>query len=60
MTEAERERFVDRMLDHLLRLLLNGDMTQEVHERAVEDLFAWVKSGQPNGDHLTSDSRLPG
>jgi hypothetical protein len=43
MTEAEIERKAERVMDHLDRLLLAGDMSQKNYDAAVRDLEVWVQ-----------------
>jgi hypothetical protein len=44
MTEDQIERRVERMMDHLDRLLLAGQMPQQDYDAAVKDLDAWAKA----------------
>lgn len=41
MTEDEIEWRVERMTDHLDRLLMSGQMTQRDYDIAMRDLNAW-------------------
>jgi hypothetical protein len=41
MTEQEIDERVDRMLDHLERLLLNGDMSEDDYHAAIMELVEW-------------------
>jgi hypothetical protein len=41
MTEQEIDQRVDRMLDHLERLLLNGDMSEDDYHAAIMELVEW-------------------
>jgi hypothetical protein len=41
VTEQEIDRRVDRMLDHLERLLLNGDMSEDAYHAAIMELVEW-------------------
>ena len=41
MTEDWIERRVERMMDHLDRVYLNGDMMQDDYDKAVRDLDEW-------------------
>jgi len=43
MTEDWIERRVERMMDHLDRVYLNGGMTQDDYDKAVRDLDEWSK-----------------
>ena len=43
MTEDQIERRVERMMDHLDRVYLNGGMTQDDYDKAVRDLNEWSK-----------------
>lgn len=42
MTEEQIERRVERMTDHLDRLLMNGDMPQKDYDAAMRDLAQWA------------------
>jgi hypothetical protein len=44
MTEREIEVQVERMLTHLNRLLLNGDMSAEDNHAALRDLAEWEEA----------------
>lgn len=44
MNEDAIERKVERMIDHLDRLLLNGDMTQPDYDKAIEELDEWASN----------------
>jgi hypothetical protein len=44
MTEDQIERRVERMIDHLDRLLLSGSMTQKNYNLAMIDLSRWAES----------------
>ncbi len=46
MTEAQIEARVERMMDHLDRLLLTGEMSPKDYAAAVADLDVWVKAKQ--------------
>jgi hypothetical protein len=41
VTEHEIDQRVDRMLDHLNRLLLNGDMSEDDYHAAIMELVEW-------------------
>jgi hypothetical protein len=41
VTEQEIDQRVDRMLDHLERLLLNGDMSEDDYHAAIMELVEW-------------------
>jgi hypothetical protein len=41
VTEHEIDQRVDRMLDHLERLLLNGDMSEDAYHAAIMELVEW-------------------
>jgi hypothetical protein len=41
--ESDIERFAERMMDHLDRLLLNGDMPQKEYDHAVRDINLWCE-----------------
>jgi hypothetical protein len=43
MTEDQIERRVERMMDHLDRVFLTGQMTQADYDAAVKDLNAWAE-----------------
>ncbi len=64
MTEQEIDQRVDRMLDHLERLLLNGDMSEDDYHAAIMELVEWeeealLKAKEVN-DHQrnTNDTNL--
>ena len=42
MTERQIETKVERMMDHLDRLLMAGELSQENYDAAVRDLDAWA------------------
>jgi molybdopterin-biosynthesis enzyme MoeA-like protein len=44
MTKSERDRFVERMLDHLYRLLLNRDMNEHDYYDAVLAFAEWEEA----------------
>jgi hypothetical protein len=44
VTEQEIERRMDRMLDHLERLLLNRDMSEDDYHAAILDLIEWEEA----------------
>ena len=41
--EDEIERKVERMMDHLDRLLLSGQMSQDSYDKAVRVLDIWAE-----------------
>jgi hypothetical protein len=43
MTEEQIERRVERMVDHLDRLLLSGQMTQGDYDAAMRSLDQWAE-----------------
>ena len=43
MTPEQIERRVERTMDHLDRVFLNGDITQKNYDLAVADLDAWAE-----------------
>ena len=43
MTEAQIERRVERMVDHLDRLLMSGQMTQSDYDAAIRSLDQWAE-----------------
>jgi len=42
MTEDQIERRVERMMDHLDRVFLNGDLSQVEYDKAVAELSRWA------------------
>jgi len=44
MTKREIQQRVDRMIQHLARLVLNGDMSAEDNHAALRDLAEWEKA----------------
>jgi hypothetical protein len=44
VTESEIDQRVDRMLDHLERLLLNRDMSEDDYHAAILDLIEWEEA----------------
>jgi hypothetical protein len=42
MTESEIERRVERMTDHLDRMLISGAMTSKNYNQAMRELSAWA------------------
>ena len=44
MTPDQIERRVERMMDHLDRVFLNGDMTRKNYDLAVADLNSWAEA----------------
>ena len=42
MTEDQIERKVERMMDHLDRLLLSGEMNENDYDKSVKDLAQWA------------------
>lgn len=44
MTEDQIERRVERMMNHLDRVFLNGDISQSDYNKAVKDLSHWADS----------------
>lgn len=46
MTEKQIEARVERMTEHLNRLLLAGHMPQRDYDLAVQDLDAWAKAAR--------------
>ena len=44
MTEAQIEARVERMTDHLDRLLISGDMSQDAYDKAIRDLDEWAET----------------
>ncbi len=40
--EDEIERKAERFMDHLDRLLLAGDLSQDSYDKAVRDLSLWA------------------
>ena len=50
MTEAEVERFAERRMDALDRLLLAGRLSPEDYETLVAALVVWVTVEQAKGE----------
>jgi branched-subunit amino acid aminotransferase/4-amino-4-deoxychorismate lyase len=44
MTEREIAKHVDRMLDHLNRLMLNRDMSEDDYHAAILELAEWEEA----------------
>lgn len=44
MTEEQIERYVERMMDHLDRVFLAGQMTQKNYDLAVKEVHAWAEA----------------
>ena len=61
MTEHEIERRMDRMLDHLERLLLNRDMSEDDYHAAILDLIEWEEAEllKANERRSTADNGTP-
>jgi hypothetical protein len=59
ITREEIERFVDRMLGHLDRLLLNRDMSAADYHAAILDLNKWEEAANErraaNGNGISND-----
>ena len=43
MTEDQIERKVERMMDHLDRLLIHGEITPKNYNLAARDLHQWAE-----------------
>jgi hypothetical protein len=43
MTEDQIERKAERFMDHLDRLLLAGELTDDDYSQAVQDVAAWAE-----------------
>ena len=43
LTEDEIERRVEKMVDHLDRVFMNGDMTQKNYDLAMLNLHDWAE-----------------
>lgn len=44
MTEDQIERRVERMMDHLDRVYLNGDIDTKTYHAAIVDLNVWAEA----------------
>jgi predicted RNA-binding protein associated with RNAse of E/G family len=44
MTEEAIERRVERMMDHLDRVLMSGQITQDNYDKAVQELNQWAEA----------------
>ena len=44
MTPDQIERRAERMMDHLDRVFLNGDIDQKTYDLAVADLDRWAEA----------------
>lgn len=44
MTEDQIERKVERYIDHLDRVFLNGDMTQDNYDKAIREIHEWAET----------------
>lgn len=44
MTEEQIERRVEKMIDHLDRVFLRGEMSQDNYNKAMRDLHHWAEA----------------
>lgn len=44
MTEEQIELRVEKMVDHLDRVFLSGQMSQDDYDKAMRDLNAWAEA----------------
>ena len=44
MTEDQIERRVERFIDHLDRVFLAGEISQDDYDKAIRDVAAWAEA----------------
>ena len=58
LSAAQIERRCERMIDHLDRLLLAGELSQKAYDSAMRDLDAWCERQYARPDRRR-DPRTP-